>query len=292
MIHDQNEDEPALARLADDGNPNGTPLAVEHMDDVEPEPDTPEPNSGPPPDNDILSRLALAGPFGGTRLVELIDALLTIGCHAVAHLHPADTRDIPAEALEVAASRLPLFYPDRNRAGEVAQVWAERAAEVRRWRARRLAQPEPEAAPTPFPTAVAGAYSQKIHGSPGVFATHDIGVDADGQPVLKPKAPVEAFTGGISQPVGGPKLSPAAERKLQKNLARLREMMATSFGTDAVGVAGLAAYMRSVEAGARGVVAVTGAAKPRRGAAAVAAVPKRGKAKGRAIAPRKGVKRR
>lgn len=131
-----------------------------------------------------------------TRGDALIDALLTIGCHAVANLHPESCRDVPADALVIVAQHLPEFYTDRTRATEIAQVWAERAAEVERWRQRRLSRDAGfSTPPSPFPAAIAGQYSQKVHGSPGVFATHDIGVDADGQPTVgapklrKPRKP-------------------------------------------------------------------------------------------------------
>lgn len=191
---DQDQDDAlALARAADDGNPHADEdgdtgddaRPTTALDDgVTSTADDDEPGAA------LQARIAAVGPAGAGELVALIDALLTIGCHAVANLHPESTRDIPAAALITAAEHLPDFYPDRARASEIAQVWRERAAEVEAWRQRRLERGEPSPAPTPFPTAIAGQYAQKVHGSPGVFATHEIDTDRDGQPVVKgPKAP-------------------------------------------------------------------------------------------------------
>lgn len=228
---DQDQDQPALARLADDGNPH----ADEGGNEIDDRSNTP---AGPPPTvwnisvtippmpnatggEQLLARIVSAGPGGAEPLVVLLDALLEIGCHAVANLHPESCRDIPAGALAKAAERLPLFYPDVTRAAEIAQVWAERSSEVEAWRLRRLARgTEPPVPETPFPTSIAAAYSRKIHGNAGVFENANVHADQDGQAVVTPKAPRKRRAAAPAKRGGRTAKAPAAKVRAKKGAKR------------------------------------------------------------------------
>lgn len=234
-------------------------------------------------------------PTATAQLAELLLGLTDISCHAVANLHPETTRDVPAYALDQAAAWIGMFYPNPQRADELARVWGERADLVRAFEERRNNDPsfrDPEPPTSPFPTAVAAGYLQSRQGNPGVFGgQHEIGTNREGQPVIL--QPVSSQrTGPVPAVPTGPTLSAAAERRLQQSLATLRATMAVAFGAD---TAGLDAYMRDVEAAGRGVVALTdgrSTRKPptsRRTKAAAAA--KRAAAKGTKKTTRKPRKR-
>lgn len=127
--------------------------------------------------------------------VKLIEALTTIGCHAVANLHPEVIRDVPAEALRAAADRLPNFHPEKVRAEEIAYVWLTHAYLADEWRERRgklgnrAVDPAPPA--TPFPVEIAAGYTRRMTGNAGIF-DGPVGTDEDGQPVPLPTTPAPA----------------------------------------------------------------------------------------------------
>lgn len=75
-----------------------------------------------------------------TECLDLIDAFKTITDHAVANMHPEFIRDIPAEALTVAAVHVDKVMGATQRDTERAGVWLERAALVQTWRDKRKAR--------------------------------------------------------------------------------------------------------------------------------------------------------
>lgn len=163
---------------------------------------------------DELAAITTAEP--GTidaQLNDLMSALTEVCCHAVANLHPQSTRDIPAEALEKASALIELFYPDPQRADDLAHVWAERAQLVEEWRDRRGREGEPEPEPTPFPTAVAAGYLQSRQGNPGVFGgQHEIGTGRDGQPVIMQRTKATRKTARKAPPTRRAKAAAPAKR--------------------------------------------------------------------------------
>ncbi len=125
-------------------------------------------------------------------LMELLTALVDVSCHAVANLHPETVRDVPAAALMKAATWIGKFYPDPQRANELASVWMQRARLVEEFAERRDRDPSfchPAPPETPFPTAIAGGYLQGRQGNAGVFdGQYEIGTNREGQPVVMQRA--------------------------------------------------------------------------------------------------------